>query len=245
MHCIKYQYILITNACAISFKDFYDAGTLPDALSDTLTLPPTSPVLVVVPPLLYSFRRCPYAIRARMALRYAGVPVDVHEVALREKPAALLAVSPKATVPVLITPEGTVIDQSLDIMQWALHQSDPDGWLTGSTPAAQHWVTLNDDIFKPLLDRYKYAGRYPELSATAHRSRALAALVQPLDAQLQKTQWLLGPHVSWADVALFPFVRQFAGVDNAWFSAQPLPAVQAWLGTWLASSLFNDVIAKS
>jgi glutathione S-transferase len=209
-------------------------------------------------PVLYSFRRCPYAIRARMALRYAGVPVEMVEVALRQKPAALLAASPKGTVPVLVTPDGAVIDQSLDIMQWALRQSDPDGWLGAGSAAeadaahaahaahsAHDWIALNDEIFKPLLDRYKYATRHPELTPAEHRSRALEAMIRLMEAQLQQTRWLLGPQISIADVALFPFVRQFAGVDRAWFDAQPLPALQAWLATWLDSRLFHWAMDKA
>ena len=202
----------------------------------------TTPTL----PVLYSFRRCPYAIRARMALRYAGVPVDIVEVALRQKPAELLAASPKGTVPVLVTPDGAVIDQSLDIMQWALRQSDPDGWLgAGSADEADRWIALNDEIFKPLLDRYKYAARHPELTPAEHRSHALDAMIRPMQAQLQHTRWLLGPQMSIADVALFPFVRQFAGVDRAWFDAQPLPALQAWFTTWRNSSLFVLAMDKA
>jgi glutathione S-transferase len=196
-------------------------------------------------PVLYSFRRCPYAIRARMALRYAGVPVAIHEVALRDKPAALLAASPKGTVPVLVTPHGEVIEQSLDIMHWALRQSDPDGWLrTGPTDATRRWIALNDDTFKPLLDCYKYAGRHPDLTPAEHRSRALAAMIEPMDAQLQQTKWLEGPQLSVADAALFPFVRQFASVDKCWFDALPLPALQNWLSVWLASPLFNGLMEK-
>ena len=196
-------------------------------------------------PILYSFLRCPYAIRARMALRYAGLAVTLREVALRQKPAALLAISPKGTVPVLATPAGEVIEQSLDIMRWALHQNDPDDWLhAGDSWAAQSWITLNDETFKPLLDRYKYAERHPELPAAAHRAHALDAMIRPMEAQLQQTRWLLGPHISIADVALFPFVRQFAGVDKAGFESLALPAVQAWLHAWLTSSLFNAVMDK-
>ena len=202
----------------------------------------TSPTL----PVLYSFRRCPYAIRARMALRYAGVPVHMVEVALRQKPTELLAASPKGTVPVLVTTDGEVIDQSLDIMQWALCQSDPDGWLgTDTSDQANHWIALNDETFKPLLDRYKYATRHPELTPAEHRSRALDAMIRPMQAQLQHTRWLVRPHMSIADVALFPFVRQFAGVDRAGFDTQPLPALQAWLTTWLDSSLFNLAMHKT
>ena len=145
----------------------------------------TTPTL----PVLYSFRRCPYAIRARMALRYAGVPVDIVEVALRQKPAELLAASPKGTVPVLVTPDGAVIDQSLDIMQWALRQSDPDGWLgAGSAGEADRWIALNDGVFKPLLDRYKYAARHPELTTAEHRSHALDAMICPMQAQPRRWQ---------------------------------------------------------
>ena len=207
----------------------------------------TAPAL----PLLYSFRRCPYAIRARMALLVAGVAAEVHEVALRQKPAALLAASPKATVPVLVTPEGLVIDESLAIMRWALLQNDPDGWLAADpTGAAQRWITLCDDIFKPLLDGYKYPERYPksqlksqpERPPAEHRRQALAAFILPLEAQLRTTTWLAGPQISIADVAVFPFVRQFAGVDKRWFDAQALPALQAWLAHWLGGELFKRVM---
>ena len=207
-----------------------------------------APVPAPAKPTLYSFRRCPYAIRARMALIYAGAAVDICEVALRQKPAALLAISPKATVPVLHLPSGEVIDQSLDIMAWALHQCDPANWLTAGNPTqsaqAHRWITLNDEVFKPLLDHYKYPARHPELSVTEHHSRALDAFIRPLDAQLQATRYLLGAEVSLADVALFPFVRQFAMVDQQGFDALPLPGVQAWLAGWLGSALFGAVMRK-
>lgn len=201
----------------------------------------TTPAL----PVLYSFRRCPYAIRARMALRYAGIEVTVREIALGDKPADFMALSPKATVPVLQLPDGEVIDQSLAIMQWALQQNDPQGWLrVGTSDEAQQWIALNDDIFKPLLDRYKYATRHPELPASAHRAAAIAAFIAPLNARLLQTPYLFGPSPSVADVALFPFVRQFAWVDKAWFDAAPLAGVQAWLAAWLGSDAFGAVMEK-
>lgn len=203
-------------------------------------------------PLLYSFRRCPYAIRARMALHGAGVPFVLHEVALRQKPPGLLAVSPKATVPVLVLPNGTVIDQSLDIMHWALRQNDPHGWLADepagpeepAKPEASHWISLCDNIFKPLLDRYKYASRHPEHTPPEHHRRALQALLVPMQAQLARQPWLLGKRQSMADLALLPFVRQFAGVDPARFARLPLPAVQAWLANGLASRWFVEAMQK-
>ena len=184
-----------------------------------------------------------------MALCYAGVKVDIEEVDLRHKPAGLLAASPKATVPVLVTTQGEVIDQSLDIMRWALAQNDPDDWLAArdpgaGVPGAQHWIDLNDVTFKPLLDRYKYASYHPQHPPAEHRRQALEALILPLEAQLQTTPWLAGTRAGLADVALFPFVRQFASVDTGWFSAQALPAVQAWRNAWLASALFRGIMDK-
>ncbi len=202
-------------------------------------------------PQLYSFRRCPYAIRARMALHAAAIPYALEEVALRQKPAGLLAASPKATVPVLVLPGGQVIDQSLTIMQWALAQNDPPGWLMGAvtpsgtfTESANHWISLCDNIFKPLLDRYKYASRHPEHTPHAHRQHALEALILPIEVQLGQTQWLLGARCTLADVALLPFVRQFAGVDATGFALLPLPNVQAWLAHGLASRWFIEVMQK-
>lgn len=196
-------------------------------------------------PVLYSFRRCPYAIRARMALHYAGIAVSVREVALRDKPLSLRAASPKATVPVLLLPDGQVIDESRAIMGWALHQNDPAGWLqAGAAGAAQDWVERNDRDFKPLLDAYKYPGRAGQQEWSDPRARACAEYIEPLERQLGGARFLFGDTPSWADVALFPFVRQFAMVDAAWFAAAPLPAAQAWLRHWLDSALFSAVMHK-
>ena len=196
-------------------------------------------------PILYSFRRCPYAMRARLALCQAGVSVVLREVDLRNKPAALLAISPAATVPVLDGAAATVLVQSLDIMRWALHRHDPAGWLTRGDPAIhQQLVDANDGVFKQALDRYKYANRHPERSQTDYRADAVACLIEPLEAALADSGSLGGDQPCWADAAIFPFVRQFAAVDPAWFSAQPLPALQAWLTGWLAHPLFNAAMAR-
>ena len=201
-------------------------------------------------PVLYSFRRCPYAMRARLALRVAGLRLEWREVVLRDKPAELLAASPKGTVPVLVLPDGTVIDQSLDIMRWALRQHDPHGWLNaGPDGSGQHhtqaWIDLNDGPFKALLDRYKYPERHPERSATAWRDEAVARMLLPMEQALQSHPQLLGPQVSLADMALLPFVRQFAQVDADWFAQAPLPALQRWLQDHLASPLFHSVMDKA
>ncbi|MET0519605.1 MAG: glutathione S-transferase N-terminal domain-containing protein [Burkholderiaceae bacterium] len=197
-------------------------------------------------PVLYSFRRCPYAMRARLALAEAGVAVETREIVLRDKPAALLAASPKGTVPVLVLPGGEVLEQSLDIMRWALHGNDPAGWLTAAPePRQQALIALNDEQFKPLLDRYKYPQRFPEAAAAAYRDAALALMLAPLERALAAHAHLLGPDCSLADIAVLPFVRQFAAVDAAWFEQQaPLPALRAWLRRLLDTPLFEAAMVK-
>ena len=190
---------------------------------------------------LYSFRRCPYAMRARMALGYSGVPLSIVEVSLKAKPAEMLAASPKGTVPVLVCADGRVIEQSLDIMQWALGQHDPDNWLQADY---MELIEANDSIFKVLLDRYKYAIRYPEYPMEHYRAQGVEFL-QGLEQQLERHPYLSGPALSLADVALAPFVRQFAHVDREWFAQAPLPHLNAWLERFLASDLFASVMAKS
>lgn len=192
-------------------------------------------------PILYSFRRCPYAMRARMALWVAGIAVTLREVKLAAKPPALLAASPKGTVPVLVLADGTVIDQSLDIMRWALAQADPEGWMTGDDPAL---IAANDGPFKHHLDRAKYPGRYEgDDGTTDHRAAALA-LLGSLEERLVSAPYLCGPNRSLTDIALFPFIRQFAAIDPAWFAAQPLPRLQGWLEGLLGSDLFAAIMPK-
>ncbi|NWE27408.1 glutathione S-transferase [Pseudomonas gingeri] len=198
-------------------------------------------------PTLYSFRRCPYAMRARMALRYSGVAVTIEEVSLKAKPAAMLALSGKGTVPVLACAEGRVIEESLEIMHWALAQHDPEDWLLSHDPAAAETAAAlideNDRTFKQSLDRYKYAVRYPEFSMEHYRA-AGALFLNKLEGLLQRNGYLVSAHPSLADIALAPFVRQFAHVDAAWFAQAPYPHLQAWLERFLASELFNAVMVK-
>ncbi|MCP5269365.1 MAG: glutathione S-transferase [Zoogloeaceae bacterium] len=196
-------------------------------------------------PLLYSFRRCPYAIRARLALIQAGVEFDLQEVALRNKPQAMLALSPKGTVPVLLLADGRILDESLDIMRWALSQNDPQGWLTkGDAKAQAELIERNDALFKPLLDRYKYPTRFPEQPANEARDTAIRLHLAPLDQQLATQGYLFGDSLSLADAALLPFVRQFAAVDANWFESIRLLALRRWLHDGLASPLFKTAMRK-
>lgn len=203
-------------------------------------------------PVLYSFRRCPYAMRARLALAVSGQAVDLHEVVLRNKPAALLAASPKGTVPVLVLPDGTVIDESLEIMQWALGRHDPAHWLQppgGTLHDMLELIATNDGAFKAHLDRYKYPHRYPLESAGdapgfagIHRAGG-ARWLSALERQLQGG-WLWGARASLADMAILPFVRQFAHTDDAWFAAQPWPRLQDWLARFEGSALFDRIMTR-
>jgi glutathione S-transferase len=197
-------------------------------------------------PILYSFRRCPYAIRARLALCRAGIELEVREVALRDKPAALREISPKATVPVLVLPSGEVLEQSLDIMRWALRQNDPQGWLNEGQagPEQAALIALNDGEFKALLDRYKYPQRHPEACAESYRDAAVALALAPLEQRLGASNFLMGEQPRLADIALLPFVRQFAAVDAGWFEASPLPALNGWLQRLTATPLFEAVLQQ-
>ena len=199
-------------------------------------------------PILYTYRRCPYAMRARMALLQAGVIYQAQEVSLRDKPPAMLALSPKGTVPVLLLPTGEVLEQSMDIMRWAFESTgDVQGWWARAQSADnQKWWAVCDADFKHHLDRYKYPQRYSDaLDAQHHASQAVSVLLEPLEAQLKAHPQLGGDEPCAADIAIFPFVRQFAAVDPAWFEAMPLPAVKAWLAAWLQSPLFEHAMQKA
>ncbi|MGZ8165604.1 MAG: glutathione S-transferase [Methylobacter sp.] len=193
-------------------------------------------------PILYSFRRCPYAIRARLAIAYAGIPVEIREVALRDKPEQMLAISPKGTVPVLHLPNGRVIEESLDIMQWALNQNDPGHWLNFN-PGAAALITWNDGNFKYYLDRYKYADRYPQFSKKYYREQT-TVFIKEIENRLMNSRYLGGNDFSLVDAAIFPFIRQFAGVDNAWFQSSGYQSINDWLEKILKSELFLSVMAK-
>jgi len=195
-------------------------------------------------PILYSFRRCPYAIRARMALHYAGVQFEMREVLLKDKPPSMLAASSKGTVPVLIFPDGQVLDESYDVMRWALEQSDPEHWWVDELETeVEQLIQWNDGEFKGHLDHYKYFERFPERPMEYYRSQAEEFLMA-LEQRLSIEKYLLGKTISVADVAIFPFIRQFAFADKNWFDLSPYSNLQSWLTNFLDSDLFVSVMTK-
>ncbi len=194
---------------------------------------------MTVEPILYSFRRCPYAMRARMAIASSGVTVRLREILLRDKPEEMLAASAKGTVPVLIDGQ-TVIDESLDVMNWALAQNDPEDWLSRKDDAL---IAENDGPFKHHLDRYKYSTRYENTDAEEHRAAGFAFL-QKLEARLADSEYLHRDKRGFSDIAIFPFVRQFRIADKDWFDESAIPNVQRWLKGLMESDLFKSVMEK-
>lgn len=190
--------------------------------------------------LLYSYRRCPYAMRARMALVSADIQCDVVEIDFKNKPQAMLDMSPKGTVPVLQAVDGDVLEESLDIMHWALTQNDSQNLLQ---IGADELIAENDGPFKAALDRYKYPNRFPEESCRDARERAVEFIDQ-LNARLENTPYLLGDNISIADIAIFPFIRQFSNVDKTWFDSLHYKALQKWLQNNIDSDLFQSIISK-
>ncbi|WP_040642795.1 glutathione S-transferase [Psychrobacter aquaticus] len=194
--------------------------------------------------LLYSFRRCPYAMRARLGLLFAELPVELREITLKNKPEQMLAISPKGTVPVLQLLDGSVIEESIEIMMWALEQQDPQGLLDEEVLSqANALIEQNDNEFKHWLDRYKYADRHLEMTQTEYRQRG-EVFLQVLEELLNKNIYLLGDSVTIADISIMPFVRQFAHVDRDVFYSLPYPKLQQWLKCWLAHALFIQAMTK-
>ena len=197
-------------------------------------------------PILYSFRRCPYAMRARLALAASGTVCIVREVVLAHKPQALLQASPKGTVPVLVLADGMVLEQSLDIMLWALQRNDSQQWLPANEQemaAALQLIAHCDGDFKAALDRYKYPNRYALPDGLAHRALG-AEFLQTLNTRLSVQPYLAGQQFSLPDAAIAPFVRQFAHTDAQWFADQPWPNLQKWLTAFETSSHYLQAMAK-
>ena len=198
------------------------------------------------PPILYSFRRCPYAIRARLAIAASGQKCVLREVIMRDKPPEMIAVSPKGTVPVLVLPNNRIIEESLEIMYWALNENDPDGWLVtvgDSRNDINKLITENDGSFKNNLDRYKYPTRFENADPLYHRAQCLTFLVK-LNDRLNASEFLDGNKLSLIDAAISPFIRQFANTDRIWFDELDLSGVQRWLKTILESDCFTSVMQK-
>ncbi|HCR98873.1 MULTISPECIES: glutathione S-transferase [Halomonas] len=193
---------------------------------------------------LYSFRRCPYAMRARLGLLFAELPVELREITLKNKPAQMLAISPKGTVPVLQLFDGTVIEESREIMVWALEQQDPQGLLDAKVSAqANALIEQNDNEFKHWLDRYKYADRHLEMTQAEYRQRG-EAFLQVLEEKLTQKPYLLGDNATIADIGIMPFIRQFAHVDRDVFYSLPYPHLQRWLQHWLEHAFFLQAMTK-
>lgn len=193
---------------------------------------------------LYSFRRCPYAMRARLGILFAELQVELREITLKNKPPQMLAISPKGTVPVLQLLDGTVIEESREIMIWALEQQDLQGLLDEEAlQQANALIGKNDNEFKYWLDRYKYADRHLEMTQTEYRQKG-EIFLQVLEELLTTNPYLLGKTVTIADIGIMPFVRQFAHVDRDIFYSLPYPNLQRWLTYWLQYPLFLQAMTK-
>lgn len=201
-------------------------------------------------PIFYSFRRCPYAMRARLAVQSAQISCELREILLRDKPQEMLSISPKGTVPVVQLPTGKIIDESWEVMLWALEQNDPNHWLPSSASA---WEVVRNLVqkcdgnvpggFKFHLDRMKYHTRYEDVEPTEHRAAANGFLAL-LDERLKESAFLVEDHFSLADAAIAPFVRQFANADLEAFQAAAFPRLEQWLSNFLNSAAFLSVMAK-
>ncbi|MEE9354145.1 MAG: glutathione S-transferase [Methylococcaceae bacterium] len=197
-------------------------------------------------PVLYSFRRCPYAIRARMCLLYANINLEIREITLRDKPQSMLALSPKGTVPILVLPDSRVIDESLEIMMWALQQHDHEQWQPADDKFLkrhQYWCNWNDGDFKYYLDRYKYADRFPDHPEIFYRQQA-ELFLKALEQQLNSTTYILYDRLTLTDIAIFPFIRQFSKIDAVWFASAPYPKLKIWLEKTLNTGLFKTAMTK-
>jgi glutathione S-transferase len=199
--------------------------------------------MILIKPRLYTYRRCPYAIRSRLALYQAKIPYEPIEISLKHKSSEFLALSPKGTVPVLVDIDGAVIEESLEIMLWALNQHDPECWLLNDENASRKLIDENDFNFKKNLDRYKYADRFPEHSKEYYRSEC-EIFLNLLNDKLQSNNYLMAERISLADAAIFPFVRQFSLVDEDWFLNSKYQELKKWLYNLINTQMFQEVMRK-
>jgi glutathione S-transferase len=200
--------------------------------------------MMMARPRLYTYRRCPYAIRSRLALYQAKIDYESIEISLKNKPSDFLTLSPKGTVPVLVDNNGVVIEESLEIMFWALNKSDPENWISHDNNLSLELINENDFNFKKNLDRYKYADRFPEYSKEYYRSQC-EIFLNLLNEKLQSKNYLIAERISLADVAIFPFIRQFALVDEEWFLNSKYQKLKKWLQSFTESQMFKDVMKKN
>ena len=195
-------------------------------------------------PILYSFRRCPYAMRARMAIHISGQKCELREVLLRNKPPSMLEYSAKGTVPVLILQDGNVIDESLDVIDWALNLNDPDDWQRSKdTKKTKELIKINDGEFKYHLDRYKYSKRYDNEDPEFHRKKCLK-FIESINNELNNSKYIFDDNISYADIVLLPFIRQFRIADIEWFDSLPYNNLKKWLSGFLDSTLLNSIMKK-
>ena len=195
-------------------------------------------------PILYSFRRCPYAMRARMAIHISGQKCELREVLLRDKPPSMLEYSAKGTVPVLILQDGKVIDESLDVIDWALNLNDPDDWQRSKdTKKTKELIKINDGEFKYHLDRYKYSKRYDNEDPEFHRKKCLK-FIESVNNELNNSKYIFDDNISYADIVVLPFIRQFRIADIEWFDSLPYNNLKKWLSGFLDSTLLNSIMKK-
>ena len=195
-------------------------------------------------PILYSFRRCPYAMRARMAIHISGQKCELREVLLRDKPPSMLEYSAKGTVPVLILQDGNVIDESLDVIDWALNLNDPDEWQRSKdTKKTKELIKINDGEFKYHLDRYKYSKRYDNEDPEFHRKKCLK-FIESINNELNNSEYIFDDNISYADIVVLPFIRQFRIADIEWFDSLPYDNLKKWLSSFLDSSLLHSIMKK-
>ena len=197
-------------------------------------------------PILYSFRRCPYAMRARLAIKISEIFVEIREIMLKDKPLEFLNLSPKGTVPVLVTTSGKILEESLDIINWALNKNDPKKWLANGQLSQNQINQLLDNLeneFKPSLDKYKYTNRFESVDKDFHRDKNLSFLWY-LDDLLKKNKALNCSHLSLVDYAIFPFIRQFRNVDSEWFDSLNFNFLKKWLFELIDSNDFLSIMIK-
>ncbi len=193
-------------------------------------------------PVLYTFRRCPYAMRARIAMYYSKISYEHREILLKDRPEKLYKLSPKGTVPVLHLLDGRVIDESLDIMKWSMSVSDPDSWFVYNITDQLNTIRTNDHNFKKWLDKYKYHDRYPEFSFQYYRDKC-EMILKSFEKKLDNEKFLFGQNISLGDMAILPFVRQFANVDNSWFN-ESFANLSNWMDVLIESEIFESIMKK-